>query len=188
MSTSLEPLLHWLRSCGARLDGLDFRASAHGGIGAYATCDFAAGSCLASIPACCVLTSKIAKQSALGRACQVAAAEWNLEDDICTDAVLLWIYMAVGRKDPTNPFHAYLSTLPAESPDPACWSTALRHELAATPAGAAVEAARSRVNAVFESFASRLPAQLGPALVPAGSLLAAEELLWARGMCLSRSA
>ena len=181
----LSELLTWLATHGAHIDGLRFAPSSTGGLGAFTTREFASGELLASIPNDCVLTARVARESVLGRAARAAAREWRVEA-LCTDAVLLWIYMATGRVDTRNPFHPYLASLPAASPDPACWSEPLRAELAETPAGAAVEAARAFVIKCFNRFVSRLGARLGP-LIPPGSLESAAELFWARGMCVSRS-
>ena len=190
---ALYPLLSWLKTCGATFDGISFKTSTLGGLGAFAARPFPSGEMIASIPKDCVLSSRLARSSALGRACKAAAVEWHIDgpdddgESVCTDATLLWIYMAVGRKDKRHPFFPYLSSLPSESPDPTSWSTSLRNELAATPVGPALDAARSYVDRVFHRFASKLPEKLGEALVPPGCLASSEELLWARGMCLSRA-
>ena len=91
------------------------------------------------------------------------------------------------RRDKRNPFHPYLASLPSRSPEPACWSEALRRELTDTPLGVAVEGARVFVEACFDQFVCHLGAELGERLVPQHCLGSVEDLLWARGMCLSRA-
>ena len=176
----------WLAEHGAVHDALKFAASTSAGIGAFATRKIKRGTTIASIPHACVLSPRIARDSPLGKAARKAARKLGASE-YCTDAVLLWIYMVVGRVDPSNPHHAYLASLPSESPDPACWSAALRDELTVTPIGPSIEAARTFADAAFDAFASKLPARLGASLVPEGCLTSASQLLWARGMCVSRS-
>ena len=179
---SLDGLLEWLAASGAETSAIQFAPSQYGGTGAIVTRKLKAGELLASIPHKCVLSSRLARMSPLGKAMRRAAADLKVADDgLCSDAVMLWTFMAVGRRDPSNPFHAYLLSLPEESPEPACWSDNLRRELSSTPAGVAVAAARAYVHEVFERFVSQLPGKLGEKLVPRGCLCSAVELLWARG-------
>ena len=58
-----------------------------------------------------------------------------------TEEVLLWIFISVGRADAAHPWHAYLASLPAASPEPTCWPAELRQELSSTPVGASASAA-----------------------------------------------
>ena len=179
----LAGLLAWLRAAGASFDHLRFGPSPLGGTGVFATRELPAGSTLVSIPQRCVLTARVAHESKLGRAMRRAAREWHVEERFCSDEALLWIFMCAGRKDPSHEFHPYLASLPTASPDPACWSEKLRAEVRGTPLGPAIAAAREFAAALFDAFAARVAA----ALLPAGCLESADDLLWARGMCLSRA-
>ena len=197
-SDATSDLCSWLSESGAVLDGVSIAPSSaeHGGTGVYTTRKFKAGEQLFRIPESCVLSAKVARESALGRMVQKKAAKWLtsendqqlLRDPCWLDGrVILWIYVAVGHCDHTNPFHAYLRSLPPKSPDPCCWPRSLRDELTSTPAGAAVEESRAYVSAIWSKLVCRLPEALGPQLVPTGSLSSLAELFWARGMCVSRA-
>ena len=63
--------------------------------------------------------------------------------DLCTDEVLLWLFMAIGRRDPKHPFHPYLASLPVVAPDAANWPEDHRAGLEATPVAADVAKARA---------------------------------------------
>lgn len=174
-------LLSWLESSGAQgIDGLHIAADGDGGIGAFARHAIQQGQLIAAIPQRCVLSVHAAEESALGRAVRAAAKRLDsAHAALLTDEVLLWIYMAVGRMDPAHPWHAYLASLPSQSPDPACWPAALRDELNGTPVGASVRAAVDAVHAVHSGLVRGLSPELR-GLVPEGSLNS-ESLLWARG-------
>ena len=181
-------LLAWLRECGAQgLDDLIIRPDgATGGLGVFARRSFAAGDQIASLPQRCVLSARAAEESELGKAVRAAAAAMGPTcEALCTEEVVLWIFLAVGRVDPTHPWHAYLALLPTTSPDPTCWPADLRQELASTPVGASVSAAREAVQAAFESVVERLARRL-PELLPEAAV-SFDALLWARGMCRSRA-
>lgn len=181
-----EALLKWLADEGARVDGVQIRKSGVGGLGAFGTRKTKRGTPLFRIPHSCVLTVKVAGASALGRAAHAATA--HLNEDILTDPrwldgrVVLWLFVAVGRKDPANPFHVYLRSLPTNSPEPCCWSAPLRSELSNTSAGAAIGEARGFVDLIFRQLVPHLADVLPP-----GCLASVDELLWARGMCVSRA-
>ena len=49
-----------------------------------------------------------------------AAAEWGLQA-LCTEDVVLWLYICAGRVLSSSRHHLYLRCLPHEAPDPACW-------------------------------------------------------------------
>ena len=188
-------LLKWLIESGAEVsNAIHIAPSALGGLGAFCDISVKRRQSLFRVPSSCILTSKVACESPLGRAVIAAATDLLADDDtLRTDPrwldgrVLLWIYIAIGRKDVSTRFGPYLASLPDDSPEPTCWSSALRKELAATPAGVALDEARDFVEDLYTRFASRLPAALGEALVPRGCLASAAELLWARGMCVSRA-
>jgi len=181
----LQGLLSWLRAEGAELDGLCFRRDCRGGMGVFAARTFSPGDVVATIPQRCILTAELAKSSELGVAAFAAASEWGCRH-LCTDEVLLWIFMCAGRASRSHPFHAYLSALPETSPEPVCWPKDLRDELRQTPVGAAVDVALREMQLCFDQFVSRLPERL-PHLLPDRCLGSVHALLWARGMCFSRA-
>jgi hypothetical protein len=94
--------------------------------------------------------------------------------------------MCIGRVGTADhPWHAYLAALPASSPEPTCWPIHLREELRATPVGVSLTAARDFVQRVYDGFVARLVRERND-LIPAG-IDSVDSLLWARGMCRSRS-
>ena len=178
-------LLAWLESSGTKgLADLDVRALDGGGHGIFTKRDFAKGETIASLPIGCALTAAAAAESELGKAVRACAARLGCQE-FCTAEVVLWVYLAVGRRDKAHPWHAYCASLPAESPEPACWPKPLREQLNSTPVGASLFAARRAVQQVWDGFAERLPREL-PELVPAEALRSHADLLWARGMVRSR--
>ena len=111
---------------------------------------FNPGDRIASLPQRCVLSARSAEESALGVAVRAAAASMGPTcAALCTEEVVLWVFMAVGRVDTAHPWHPYLASLPAESPEPTCWPQALRDGLASTPVGASVQAARDAVEKLY---------------------------------------
>ena len=66
---------------------------------------------IAEIPQACVLSAAKAAKSSFGRA---VASTHGLD---CTDEFCMWMWMAIGRRDPAHPFHAYLASLPEAAPD-----------------------------------------------------------------------
>jgi len=184
---TVQKLLSWLRECGAEgLDDLDIRADGLGGLCVFARRLFAAGDRIASLPQRCVLSARAAEESELGKAVRKAAAAMGPTcEALLTEEALLWIFLSVGRIDAAHPWHAYLSSLPATSPEPTCWPAELRNELASTPVGASVSAALDAVQAVVDGLGGRLARRL-PTLLPEAALTL-ESLLWARGMCRSRA-
>ena len=93
--------------------------------------------------------------------------------------------MCIGRATADHPWHAYLAALPTSSPEPTSWPSRLREELRATPVGASLAAARDVVQRVYDGFIARLARERRD-LIPAG-IDSVDALLWARGMCRSRS-
>lgn len=180
----MEALLSWLRASGARFDGLRF-VSTEQGVGAVAAREFASGATLALLPRTCVLSAETAQQSALGRAVAELARRRGVEE-LCTARVLLWLFMAVGRCDKGNPFHAYLASLPATSPEPACWSPSLLRELETTPIGPTLASELAFMDEVWARLVAPMRDELGPEVLPSGCLTSVDQIRWARGMNLSR--
>ena len=181
-------LIAWLRSSGAEgLDDLVIRPDGtSGGLGVFAKRNFKAGARIASLPQSCVLSARAAEESELGKAVRAAASAMGPTcESLCTEEIVLWVFLAVGRVDAAHPWHAYLAALPGLSPEPTCWPAALRQELAATPVGKSVGAALEAVQAAFDGLVGRLQRKL-PELIPEDAL-SLETLLWARGMLRSRS-
>ena len=108
--------------------------------------------------------------SAVGRACNALSSPPSPE-------YVLWLDMALGRRDESHASHPYLAALPRDAPDVASWTA----EELASLAGTDVSAAAADANEVLAAEHERIHALLGPAYeVPL------EEMRWARGCYLSR--
>ena len=108
--------------------------------------------------------------SAVGVACAELATPPSPE-------YVLWLDMALGRRDASHESHPYLAALPRDAPDVASWTASELASLAGTDVGAAAMASNEALAAEHE----RIQALQGPAYeVPLA------EMRWARGCYLSR--
>ena len=158
-----DALVTWLRTSGVEgLDDLVIRADgASGGLGVFAKRNFKSGDRIASLPQRCVLSARAAEESELGKAVRAAATAMGPTcAALCTEELVFWVFLAVGRVAPAHPWHAYLASLPALSPEPTCWPAELRQELGSTPVGASVGAALEAVQAAHDGLVSRLQRKL----------------------------
>ena len=165
-------MLDWLIAAGATgLDAIKVQATPDGGVGvASGEARIAPGEKIASIPATCVMSVGRSAASAVGRACNALSSPPSPE-------YVLWLDMALGRRDESHASHPYLAALPKDAPDVASWTA----EELASLAGTDVGAAAADANEVLAAEHERIHALLGPAYeVPL------EEMRWARGCYLSR--
>ena len=165
-------MLDWLIAAGATgLDAIKVQATPDGGVGvASGDAGIAPGEAIASIPATCVMSVGRSAASAVGRACNALSSPPSPE-------YVLWLDMALGRRDESHASHPYLAALPRDAPDVASWTA----EELASLAGTDVGAAAADANEVLAAEHERIHALLGPAYeVPL------EEMRWARGCYLSR--
>ena len=165
-------MLDWLIAAGATgLDAIKVQATPDGGVGvASGDAGIAPGEAIASIPATCVMSVGRSAASAVGRACNALSSPPSPE-------YVLWLDMALGRRDESHASHPYLAALPKDAPDVASWTA----EELASLAGTDVGAAAADANEVLAAEHERIHALLGPAYeVPL------EEMRWARGCYLSR--
>ncbi|KAL1508537.1 hypothetical protein AB1Y20_004636 [Prymnesium parvum] len=157
-------LLEWLAEGGARLDGLELRETAGGGLGLFATRAYALGDAIGELPAPLVLDPS--------RALSWPAAKAALSQG-ASPPFAFWFALAAASRDASHPFYAYLQALPSAAPDPCAWGEASRRALEGTALAAQVESQRARVRAEWRGLRDRLG-------------LSAEDVLWARGVHLSR--
>ena len=165
-------MLDWLIAAGATgLDAIKVHATPDGGVGvASGEAGIAPGETIASIPATCVMSVGRSAASAVGVACNALETPPSPE-------YVLWLDMALGRRDDSHASHPYLAALPKDAPDVASWTA----EELASLAGTDVGAAAADANEVLAAEHERIHALLGPAYeVPL------EEMRWARGCYLSR--
>ena len=165
-------MLDWLIAAGATgLDTINVHATPDGGVGvASGEAGIAPGETIASIPATCVMSVGRSAASAVGVACNALETPPSPE-------YVLWLDMALGRRDESHESHPYLAALPKDAPDVASWTSKMLASLAGTDVGAAAMAAKDALVTEHE----RIHALLGPAYeVPL------EEMRWARGCYLSR--
>ena len=165
-------MLDWLIAAGATgLDAIKVHATPDGGVGvASGDAGIAPGEAIASIPATCVMSVGRSAASAVGRACNALSSPPSPE-------YVLWLDMALGRRDESHASHPYLAALPKDAPDVASWTAEELASLAGTDVGAAAMAAKDALAAEHE----RIQELLDPAY-----RVGIEEMRWARGCYLSR--
>ena len=179
LPAELSGLLAWLKERGATFDDtIELRTTSSAGVGLFAKRDLSAGETLVSVPQSCALTAGVALASELGVAVAAAAEKLGCAE-ACTAELVTWLFMCRGRTEPGHAWHAYLVSLPA-APDPASWPEAQRAELDGTTVGGAVDEALQHAAQCLG-----VVAQLATE-VPELASIAEEDLLWARGMLLSR--
>ena len=121
LTVSPATLVAWVAARGGSgTDGVAVRGCGGGGRGLFARRAFAAGDTILSLPQSCVLTAEKAAAAGVGVAARAAAKAWGVEA-VCTDEVLLWLTMCVGRVDPSHPWHSYLACLPTAVSEPCRW-------------------------------------------------------------------
>ena len=163
-------MLDWLIAAGATgLDAIKVQATPDGGVGvASGDAGIAPGETIASIPATCVMSVGRSAASAVGRACNALSSPPSPE-------YVLWLDMALGRRDESHESHPYLAALPKDAPDVASWTSKMLASLAGTDVGAAAMAAKDALAAEHERIQALLDYKVPLA-----------EIRWARGCYLSR--
>ena len=163
-------MLDWLIAAGATgLDAIKVQATPDGGVGvASGDAGIAPGEAIASIPATCVMSVGRSAASAVGRACNALSSPPSPE-------YVLWLDMALGRRDDSHASHPYLAALPKDAPDVASWTSKMLASLAGTDVGAAAVASNEALAAEHERIQALLDHK-----VPLAAIR------WARGCYLSR--
>ena len=163
-------MLDWLIAAGATgLDAINVHATPDGDVGvASGEAGIAPGETIASIPATCVMSVGRSAASAVGVACNALETPPSPE-------YVLWLDMALGRRDESHESHPYLAALPKDAPDVASWTSKMLASLAGTDVGAAAMAARDALVTEHERVQALLTHQVPLA-----------EIRWARGCYLSR--
>ena len=163
-------MLDWLIAAGATgLDAIKVHATPDGGVGvASGEAGIAPGETIASIPATCVMSVGRSAASAVGRACNALSSPPSPE-------YVLWLDMALGRRNESHESHPYLSALPKDAPDVASWTSKMLASLAGTDVGAAAMAAKDALVTEHERVQALLTHKVPLA-----------EIRWARGCYLSR--
>ena len=166
-------MLDWLIAAGATgLDTINVHATPDGGVGvASGEAGIAPGETIASIPATCVMSVGRSAASAVGVACNALETPPSPE-------YVLWLDMALGRRDESHASHPYLAALPKDAPDVASWTASELASLAGTDVGAAAMAAKDALVTEHE--------RVQAALLDATLKVPLAEIRWARGCYLSR--
>ena len=188
----IATLRSWLTSSGAvGLDGLTVGESTRssGGLGLFrkaTTAPYANGGAIAAIPqSCCPSTAK-ALETPVGKACAaVTGSSGALREEH-----VLFLDMAVGRRDTSHPFYPYLHSLPADKPNAPFWTAGSpEHQaLEGTNLGAAATAARESLGAAIVPWLPKLAAA-HPELFAGGeegSAIDEGDVQWASSMYESR--
>ena len=163
-------MLDWLTAAGASgLDTINVHATPDGDVGvASGDAGIAPGATIASIPATCVMSVGRSAASAVGRACNALSSPPSPE-------YVLWLDMALGRRDESHASHPYLAALPKDAPDVASWTAKMLASLAGTDVGAAAVASNEALAAEHDRIQALLTHRVPLA-----------EIRWARGCYLSR--
>ena len=163
-------MLDWLIAAGATgLDTINVHATPDGGVGvASGEAGIAPGETIASIPATCVMSVGRSAASAVGVACNALETPPSPE-------YVLWLDMALGRRDESHESHPYLAALPKDAPDVASWTSKMLASLAGTDVAAAAMAAKDALVTEHERVQALLDYKVPLA-----------EIRWARGCYLSR--
>ena len=167
---AVESMLEWLIAAGATgLDTIEVHATPDGGVGvASGDAGIAPGATIASIPATCVMSVGRSAASAVGVACNALETPPSPE-------YVLWLDMALGRRDESHASHPYLAALPKDAPDVASWTAKMLASLAGTDVGAAAVASNEALAAEHDRIQALLTHRIPLA-----------EIRWARGCYLSR--
>ena len=184
-----DAMQSWLCAAGGSLHpALRFGTDPFGGSGVFSTGPVAAPATLIFVPRQCILSLQATIESPIGRKLRDAllALDAELAPEEATE-IAAWLWMAMGRRagsDQKHPFHAYLASLPSVTDDVACWPAAQRSAagLEATPVADEIEQALG-LAAYCADLAARLPKRLQP---NKGGCVSTAEVLWARGIFLSR--
>lgn len=136
-----DSLLHHLQSLGASFPKLSFRQMPNSGVTAFAKMNIEVGEVVASIPKTCVLTTEKINQSPLGMSLShhfqtTPADSSSFGTFVMSNEFLLCLYLVAAKRDTSNPFHTYASSLSLTPPDPTNWSTDLQSYLKGTVASA----------------------------------------------------
>ena len=163
-------MLDWLIAAGATgLDAINVHATPDGGVGvASGDAGIAPGATIASIPATCVMSVGRSAASAVGVACNALKTPPSPE-------YVLWLDMALGRRDESHESHPYLAALPKDAPDVASWTSKMLASLAGTDVGAAAADANEVLAVEHERVQALLTHKVPLA-----------DMRWARGCYLSR--
>ena len=183
-ANSMSPLLSWLDSFGSTHPYLSFRPSLKvgGGIGVFTTQAIKPGGVIANIPQQCVLSATKALRSEFGQACSLAIQD----DPTGTDEFVMLLWMAIGRKDTTHSFHAYLQSLPQTPSLPISWPRSLTDSvstLGGTNLGTALDQYRELVQVTYALLINVVRTKC-PLLIP--TTFQHDDIVWAHDNYLSR--
>ncbi len=92
-----------------------------------------------------------------------------------SEAFAFWLTLASNARDTLHPFYPYFAALPRNSPDPCSWPASQRALLQGTPLASKIQSQRALLSTEFSRIAS-----------VASQPLSFDDLLWARGIHLSR--
>jgi len=158
------------------LDGIECRESSHGdgGLGLFATRPFKENEPIGFLPRHCILDP-----IAVLRDDPIAVAATRVG---ATPNFAFWFSLAAAAKDEAHFHHPYLAALPCEAPDPCSWSDENRALLDGTPMGKQVHRQRQLLKSEYDRVAPRLQ----PGVERQSKYVSFDDVLWARGVHLSR--
>lgn len=172
----------WLREGGASIDAVATRSGDPVyGVGVFATREISAGTVAFSVPTKLMLTPSVAVLDAVVGRFQALLKAWG-EPDMPELLMCLRLCRALAR--PTDRFHSYAKSLPAEGPGVASWPTVFKDLLAQSALGVSLTAADTELDR-WESLLQRAR-DVEPEFSNTSDTFNRARLEWARGMLQSR--
>jgi hypothetical protein len=167
-SDALQAMVKWYTKYGGSTEGMEIRPHASGGHGLFCTRKFRPGEAIGFLPKALILdpVAMLATDETALKARQLGG----------TEPFSFWLSLAAASLDSSHMFHAYLSSLPREGPDPTSWPESDRALLSGTPLAKHIVSQRRLLSDEFSRIA--------PKAAPAGVTF--EHVVWARGVHLSR--
>lgn len=171
---AVAAMIKWLFASGATgLNGLHVHETVDCGVGVTAgAMGISPGATIASIPVSCCLSVGRSASSAVGLVCNTLPRPPSPE-------YVMWLDMALGRRDVSHASHPFLAALPRYAPDLASWTDGELESLTGTDCGVAANAANNTLRAEHERIQPLLGGG-GAYSVPLAAIR------WARGCYLSR--
>jgi len=193
----METFQDWINSCGAigltdksiilQVMGKRGTLAKGRGIGVFAGRDFAAGDLLFSVPAACIMscaTSDVTLATKLQRLTTGTA-----DESLVTAELIVWLQMVREKKDSTAPLFRYFNSkaMRLTPPTPDHWDGEHLSKLETTNVHSAVQ--KSLATAA-QQVGLLVRLSVDPTMVPCErallSSISLDDLLWAKGMYLSR--
>lgn len=172
-SRTLRRALRWLEREGATLSPISFRADRRGGYQVHAHSDAVEGQLLFDVPLRCIITTEVARASAIGRA--IAASDANL----LSPHTFLAAFLLEERRAASSFWRPYLDVLPDSFPHSPLFFS--EEELALLEGSMALQTIRARRQELLSEYEDLVEHLNG------FSAFDVREYVWARMVVLTRA-